>query len=316
MALIRHRRAGLVVPGVVITTLLLAACAVPVMQQAVPTAILARATLATPTEAPTATAAPSPTACATPPEPVSTPTPWPPTPVPPTATPTPPSMDGWPWGLIIRGRPDGGLVALTFDAGGRDAGETGSVLDTLHRSGVHSTFFLTGEWTEANPHLVRRMAAEGHELANHTYSHPNLTKVGDEEVLWQVRRTEEVAHTVAGVSLRRWVRPPYGAYDERVMRLLTRGGYQVVYWTLDSADWRADMSAEDIVRRVGTRANAGDVVVFHCYPVKTAKAMPGVLEALRARRLRGATLSQVLGADHEDRQRIIAERMRAATAER
>lgn len=316
MALIRSRRAWFVVPGVVVITLLLAACAVPVIPQAVPTAILARATLAAPTEVPVATAVPSPTLCVTPLEPVSTPTLWQPTPQPTLAPPTPPSAAEWPWGLIIRGRADDGLVALTFDAGGRDAGETGSVLDTLHQSGVHSTFFLTGEWTAANPHLVRRMAAEGHELANHTYSHPNLTEIGDEEVLWQVRRTEEVAHTVAGVSLRRWVRPPYGAYNERVMKLLTRGGYRVAYWTLDSADWRADMSAEDIVRRVGTRANAGDVVVFHCYPAKTARAMPGVLEALRARRLRGATLSQVLGAEHEDRQRIMAEHIRAATAER
>jgi peptidoglycan/xylan/chitin deacetylase (PgdA/CDA1 family) len=195
----------------------------------------------------------------------------------------------------VHGKPETDLVGLSFDAGGRDGGQTGLVLDTLEKLGVHATFFLTGEWAEANPALVRRMAAEGHELANHTFDHPHLPKVSDQEILSQVSRTEQLVQKVASVALVKYVRPPFGDFDQRVNGVLEGHGYDVIYWTLDSGDWRAEMSVQDVTQRVETKANAGDIVVFHCYPAKTAQALPGALEGLKARGLKLGTVSQALG---------------------
>ena len=265
-----------------------------------PTAASRSAPLLAPTPSPTPTATPRPTATRAP-APTATPraTPTPHPTVTPTSTAPPASAPANPAPyaahLIVRGKPETGVVGLSFDAGGRDGGQTGSVLDTLHRFGVHATFFLTGEWSEANSALVKRMAAEGNELANHTYDHPDLTKVSDQEILAQVARADQAVQKVAGVGLKRYVRPPFGAFDQRVLNVLGKQGYDVIYWTLDSGDWRAEMSAADVAQRVGTKANAGDVVVFHCYPAKTAQALPTALEGIKARGLRMGTVSQALG---------------------
>jgi peptidoglycan/xylan/chitin deacetylase (PgdA/CDA1 family) len=197
--------------------------------------------------------------------------------------------------IVVRGDPRADLVGLTFDAGGKVGGKTASVLDTLREFGYQATFFLTGEWAEANPALVRRMVAEGHELANHTYDHPYLTRVSDDEIVSQLSRTEQVVQRVAGVSLTRYVRPPYGDYNQRVLGVLVKHSYIGVLWTLDSTDWRNETTAHDVAQRVATKANAGDIVVFHCYPAKTAEALPVALDGLKARHLRGGSLSQVLG---------------------
>ncbi len=265
-----------------------------------PTAVAALATTSAP--APTRLPSPTPTHA-----PSATPTRRP-TPLPtprPSATASPTAgVAGSPTGagpsaghryLVVRGKPETGVVGLSFDAGGRDGGETGSVLDTLKRFDAHATFFLTGEWSEANPGLVRRMVAEGHELGNHTYDHPDLTKVSDQEILSQAARAEEAVRKVAGVGLKRYLRPPFGAFDQRMLDVLGKQGFEVIYWTLDSGDWRAEMSVEDVARRVGTKANAGDIVVFHCYPPKTARALPSALESLKARGLKLGTVSAALG---------------------
>lgn len=238
-----------------------------------------------------------------------TPTPWPtvtPSPTPtvtpapsPTATPravvAPARFEGGGGNLIVAGRPETGVVALTMDAGGRDPGSTAQVLETLARFGAKATIYLTGEWSEANPALVARIAAAGHELGNHTYDHPHLPQVGDEAILAQLTRTEDTVRRLAGRELVKDVRPPFGDYDGRVLALLGSRGYRVVYWTIDSGDWRPEVTPADMVARVGWRAVAGDVVVMHVYAPKTAQALPAILEAWQARGLRAGTLSEALG---------------------
>jgi len=280
---------------------LLAGCAAesaPLPTVTSPTATTpAQPPTATPTApaAPTATPQPSPTQT---PRPSATATPRPSPSATPTAKPVSQPASSWsPNGahFIIHGKPETGLVGLTFDAGGRAPGTTSTVLDTLRQYGYHATFFLTGEWAEANPALVQRMAAEGHQLANHTYNHPNLPDVSDQEIVSQVTRTEKTVKKVAGVTLVKLLRPPFGAYNQHVLGVLDGIGYDVVYWSLDSGDWRNDTTVEDVVKRVSTKANAGDIIVFHCYPPKTSKALPAALAGLKNRGLRGGTVDQVLG---------------------
>lgn len=285
---------ALAVPALALLTLGSASTSLDPVATATSTAVPPTATsTAVPTATATPTATVTPTATATSAATAtSTPT-RKPTPAPPPARGDLAPTGAWP--LILGGGPQTGLVALTFDAGGRDPGGTAHVLDALKQHGAHSTFFLTGEWSEVNPDLVRRMAVEGHELANHTYDHPHLPQLSDQEMLSQLARTEQVVKKIAGVDLVKYVRPPFGDYDHHTLDVLGSHGYGVVYWTLDSADWRTEVSAQEVENRVSTKSVAGDVVVAHCYAPKTSLAIQGTLERLKARGLRFGTLSQVLG---------------------
>jgi peptidoglycan/xylan/chitin deacetylase (PgdA/CDA1 family) len=200
--------------------------------------------------------------------------------------------------LVLRGDPALGVVALTFDAGTTAAGNTSVVLDTLKAYGAHSTFFLTGEWAVANPALVRRMRDDGHELANHTYDHPDLTQVSDQVIRNQISRTEAAVSGITGHELVRLIRPPFGAYDRRVLAAVGSAGYTMIYWSLDSGDWVAEVSVDQVVQTVGTRAGAGDIVVFHCYAPKTAQALPAVMKRLSERGLKFGTVSSIIAGGH------------------
>ena len=186
------------------------------------------------------------------------------------------------------------MVALTFDLGGTTAGSTAHVLDTLKAYKYRATFFLTGQWTAANPALVKRMAAEGHELANHTYSHPNLTEISPDKIKSEIWTTEAAIVKASG-TLPSWLlRPPFGAYDPTVRIVLGELGYDLVFWSVDSGDWQG-LTSSQIVKRVDERVGAGDVVVFHAYAENTGQAIGGVCETLRTKHLTGGTLSQALG---------------------
>jgi peptidoglycan/xylan/chitin deacetylase (PgdA/CDA1 family) len=175
-----------------------------------------------------------------------------------------------------------------------DNTSTASVLDTLRDSGVHSTFFVTGEWVEASPELARRMVEEGHELANHSYDHPYFTRISDERILWQLERTDQLVREVVGVEPAPYFRPPFGAYDRRVLRVLGQAGYYVLYWSLDPSDWRPEATTESVVRRVVGLTQPGEVVIFHGYVPKTARALPVIIERLREQGLCFGTVTDLL----------------------
>ncbi|HXH20800.1 MAG TPA: polysaccharide deacetylase family protein, partial [Dehalococcoidia bacterium] len=140
-----------------------------------------------------------------PPAPTTTPTPEP-TPEP-TATPAPRITR--PPGEVALGNTERREMALTFDCGASGV-PTPAILDALREAGVRSTFFLTGQWATTYPDLTRRIAAE-HEVANHSWSHPDFRELSDAQVLAEMERAEEALRRVAGVSTRPLWRAPYGA---------------------------------------------------------------------------------------------------------
>lgn len=184
-------------------------------------------------------------------------------------------------------------VALTFDAGASPE-PTPAILSALRTAGVHSTFFLTGKWSEQNPALVRRMAAEGHEIANHTYSHPDLRKLTDEQIADQLAKTDEILRRTAGQGVSSYFRPPFGGRDKRVLSAASQAGYSAVYWSLDSWDsFKKGITSREISERVLGRVEGGDIVLMHCGSAATAQALPGIIEELRRRGLEPATISEL-----------------------
>jgi len=183
-----------------------------------------------------------------------------------------------------------GAVALTFDAGA-DRGYAQDILDLLQTEHVVASFGITGEWARANPDLVRRMAADGHMVFNHTLDHRSFTGVSDARGgLSAARRRAELEDADAiitpllGHSTQPWYRLPYGDDDAQVAADVRAAGYtRKVGWTVDSLGWRGSQ-ATDIVARCLSLAGPGAVYVFHVgHASQDAIALPQVIQGLRDR---------------------------------
>lgn len=202
---------------------------------------------------------------------------------------------------IRAGRTDQRVVALTFDAGS-DRGAAGEILDVLADEGVAATFGLTGRWADANPDLVRRIVADGHQVLNHSWDHPSFTgrstgtgPLSMADRLDQLRRTE-AALTGLGVDPRPWFRPPYGDTDESVDRDLAAAGYRYdVLWTVDSLGWRG-IPPDEVTRRVLDGAGPGAIVLLHVGEASTdVDALPSIIAGLRDDGYGFATVADAVG---------------------
>lgn len=206
--------------------------------------------------------------------------------------PLPDLPEGEPSRLVVHGDRSCAMVALTYDAGsGADGAE--AILDVLRKHGVTATFFLTGRWAEQFPDLARRIADEGHEVGNHTYSHPDLTTLPDEEVLQQIADGEEAIRLATGLDPRPLFREPYGAFSDHERRLVRQAGYSYsIYWEVDTLDWTFP-GVEATTERI-LRAQAGSIVLMHLNVADSAAASDAAIGELRARGYEIVPVSRLL----------------------
>jgi peptidoglycan/xylan/chitin deacetylase (PgdA/CDA1 family) len=175
----------------------------------------------------------------------------------------PTALRGRDWEVL----PAGGekLLALTFDAGGSEAGVT-SILATLRSTGTPGTFFLTGSFVDQYPESARRIAA-AHRVGNHSATHPHLTTLDDAAVRGQISRGADRIRAVTGVDPRPWFRFPYGDRDARTIAEVNQLGYAAVRWTVDSLGWQGTkvghQSVDSVTARVLGAARPGGVVMMH-----------------------------------------------------
>lgn len=183
-------------------------------------------------------------------------------------------------------------IALTFDDGGRPE-SVKAILEQLRQNGAKATFFLLGGWVNENPGLVRRIAAEGHEIANHSYSHKDFSWLDTDTMQWEVNKTSENVQAVTGKACAPYFRPPYGSYNNRVVQTIKELGYAVVLWTIDTRDWTG-ASAERIFETVDSQAGSGAIVLFHLQGENTAEALSRLLPRLKAAGYSLLTISEIL----------------------
>ncbi|MGI5416710.1 polysaccharide deacetylase family protein [Actinomadura luteofluorescens] len=177
-------------------------------------------------------------------------------------------------------------VALTFDDG--PGPYTARLLDTLKRNGVRATFFMLGENVGAHRDIVRRMALEGQEVANHSWSHPDLTTLSSAEVRSQIQRTQKAVKDASGVAPT-LMRPPYGSTNKRVEHAI---GMPLVLWSVDTLDWRYRDVARDT--RVGVKEpESGGIVLFHDIHKPSVDSIPKVVDGLRKRGFTFVTVSEL-----------------------
>lgn len=185
------------------------------------------------------------------------------------------------------------LVALTFDDGPHPV-HTPVLLDILAQHRARATFYVIGALVRRYPDIVRRMVAEGHELGNHTWTHPTLSMLGNQRFLSEIDRTQQVIlDTVGHAPLT--MRPPYGAITTRQSRMLSaERNLPTIIWSVDPQDWRRPGSAV-VAQRMVSGARPGAIILAHDIHAPTVRAVPAALEGLRARGLRSVTLSELLG---------------------
>jgi peptidoglycan/xylan/chitin deacetylase (PgdA/CDA1 family) len=196
---------------------------------------------------------------------------------------------------VTHGDPATGIVALTFDAGTEGGGAGPQILDILRERGLHVTFFLSGHWVDHNPLLAQQVVADGHEIANHSYSHPDLTSLTDSQIVYELDYTDQVVSDIMGTHTRPYFRPPFGARNRRVLDVAAASGFRSIYWSLDSGDWLPRASAGAVAGKILRYAAPGDIVVEHVGAQASADALPVILDEFARRGWRVGTVSEVLG---------------------
>lgn len=164
----------------------------------------------------------------------------------------------------------------------------------LKKYGVKSTFFLTGRRTEDFPELARHIVSEGHEVGNHTYNHPDLTKLSGEEITDQLDHCEFIIHHTTSTTVSPLFRPPFGAWNPEVLQVVSNAGYpNCIYWSIDTLDWQHP-PIKTVVQRILEKAGNGDIVLMHLGGHSTACATDLVIQQLQASGFDLVTVSHMI----------------------
>lgn len=190
-------------------------------------------------------------------------------------------------------------VALTFDDG-PDPEVTPKVLDALSAAGARATFFVIGRHAEAHPDLVRRMIAEGHQVANHSFDHARtLNFASARRMQEEIEAGGRAVANVTGQAEPRWYRPPVGLKSPPLARAAKRLGLEVVMWSVHGRDTRG-ATPDAIAHRVLAAARPGAIVLLHDGhdrggPARaaTAEALPAILRGLAERGLEPVTIERL-----------------------
>jgi peptidoglycan/xylan/chitin deacetylase (PgdA/CDA1 family) len=204
---------------------------------------------------------------------------------------------------------DGPYIAMTFDDGPH-ATNTPKLLDLAAKRHIKLTFFVLGECVQQNPAVLQREVAEGHEIGNHSWSHPNLAKLSDEAVRSQLQRTEDIIVKTAGVKPK-LMRPPYGELTKRQRVWVNHDfGYKVILWDVDPLDWKRP-GPSVVARRIIAGARPGSIILSHDIHPPTIEAMPQVFDALLAKGFKFVTVSELLAMNKGGERPEVAKRPEA-----
>ena len=167
------------------------------------------------------------------------------------------------------------VIAISFDASW-GADKTIPILDILDQYDVKTTFFLVGNWVDKYPDMVKEIFARGHEIGNHSDTHAHMSQLGEQGIRNELHTMSDKVEKLTGVRPTLF-RPPYGDYNDRVIRISRAEGYEAVQWSIDSLDWK-DRGTQDIIKQCTYRVENGDIVLFHNDSNDIVNALPTVIQ--------------------------------------
>lgn len=197
------------------------------------------------------------------------------------------------------------LVALTFNCAW-DTNDIPQLLELLKKENIKATFFLVGQWVELYPDSVKQIAAAGHEIGNHSYSHVDFVGASEEMIRQQVEKTNALIRDLTGTTPK-LVRVPSGSYDNRVMAFLRQEGYEVIQWDVDSVDWKKP-APQEMTKKVLGGVQNGSIFLFHSGAATTLDALPDIIAGLKEKGYGFTTVGKLLlpgetSIDHTGRQK-------------
>ncbi|NLZ39090.1 MAG: polysaccharide deacetylase family protein [Firmicutes bacterium] len=185
-------------------------------------------------------------------------------------------------------------IAISFDASW-GAEFTPKILEILRDNKLKTTFFLTGFWIDKYPDLVKQIAAEGHEIGNHTATHPHLNSLDKAAIKKELTSVHNSLKELTGQDVTLF-RPPFGEYSNKVIEACTEFGYQCIQWSVDSLDWK-EIGKDEIVKRVTSQLHPGAIVLFHNNGRYTADALPEIISFAKENGYEIVQISELLYKD-------------------
>jgi len=188
------------------------------------------------------------------------------------------------------------IVTLTFDDWGTDYTVT-KILDILAEHDVKATFFLRAKGVEANPNLARAMIEEGHDVANHSYTHPVVTKLSPEELQEDVVKAHQVITEAIQQKPTMLFRPPTGEIDDKTAKVISAIGYpDIALYDVTTFDWDSNNSAQDIVNKIMNQTENGSVILLHMLDdIHTIEALPIAIEKLKEKGYKFVKMAEMIG---------------------
>ena len=182
-------------------------------------------------------------------------------------------------------------IALTFDDG--PGPYTEKLLDILDKYDAKATFFLIGSKVSARANTLRRMQSRGHQLGNHSWSHPELNKISTEQLSSEIDQTNNAIKQAVGINPN-IIRPPYGAFNRVVLEKFRQRGMSSILWSIDTRDW-ADRNSEIVCSRAVAGAHNGAVILMHDIHQTSVNAVPCILDSLKQQGYSFVTVQNLLG---------------------
>jgi polysaccharide deacetylase family sporulation protein PdaB len=169
-------------------------------------------------------------------------------------------------------------IAISFDATW-GAEHTPKILNSLDKYNIKTTFFLVNIWLKKYPEVAKQIVQKGHEIGMHSATHPHFTALTEKQMEEELKENHKMIEEITGQKPFLF-RPPFGDYDNTVIKTVDRLGFKTIQWSVDSLDWR-DLSAQEIQERVLRQIDPGDIVLFHNNGKYTADALDPIIKKLK-----------------------------------
>lgn len=184
-------------------------------------------------------------------------------------------------------------IALSFDAAWGNE-DTQEILDILAKHQVKVTFFMTGGWVDSYPEDVKRIHEAGHDLGNHSEHHKNMSQLSEEEKSSELTSVHQKVKELTGVDMELF-RPPYGDYDNAVIKNARENGYYTIQWSVDSLDWK-DYGVDSIIQMVceNKALDKGAIILCHNGAKYTAQALDTMITTLKEKGYEFVPISQLI----------------------
>lgn len=195
---------------------------------------------------------------------------------------------------IYKGEASGNNVALTFDISWGDE-QADKILDVLKNAGVkNTTFFISASWAERHPQVVERIIKEGHDIGSMGYHYRNYADWDDKKIKRDILMADEALKKL-GIKEIKYLRPPNGNFNKKILRIADGYGYSIVHYSIDSKDY-TNPGVEKIVENVVPTMSGGDIILLHATDsaTQTDKALPLIIKGLKAKQLQSVTIEQLV----------------------